>query len=137
MAHGGDLFALGDGVSSEPNFEIAFRGYDKTQVDKYLRVLEAENATLATERDEAYGQLQALAAQVQQLQVELVEARKRTSSSTTVVTTNVSFRHLGPRVEQLPAMAEDPPESTKSAAVDSIAAARARAQPLPGDPQPH
>ena len=42
MAHGGDLFALGDGVSSEPNFEIAFRGYDKTQVDKYLHVLEAD-----------------------------------------------------------------------------------------------
>ena len=65
MAHGGDLFALGADIPSERNFELAFRGYKPDQVDKCIRLLETENAALAAERDEAYAQAQALAAQLQ------------------------------------------------------------------------
>src|SRR5437899_1977111 len=100
MAHGGDLFALGADLPTERNFELAFRGYKPDQVDKCIRLLETDNTTLAAERDDAYAQAQALAAQVQQLQLELVEARQRPSGSTTVPT-NVSFRHLGDRVGQI------------------------------------
>src|SRR6266511_3957230 len=106
MAHGGDLLALGEDLPSERNFELAFRGYKTDQVDKCVRLLEAESATIAAERDEAFAQAHALAAQVQQLQLELVEARQRPSGSTTV-TTNASFRHLGERVGQILALAED------------------------------
>src|SRR5258705_13673885 len=102
MAHDGDLFALGDGVASEPTFELAFRGYNQRQVDEYFQAVEAENVALAAERDSAFDQIQGLAAQIQQLQHELTELRRR--GTTTVVPSQVSFRHLGPRVEQILAM---------------------------------
>ena len=46
MAHGGDLFAIGDGVPSEQNFEIAFRGYKQDQVDNFVRLLETDLAPM-------------------------------------------------------------------------------------------
>ena len=33
MSHDGDLYYLSWGVPSEPNFDIALRGYKKDQVD--------------------------------------------------------------------------------------------------------
>ena len=48
MAHGGDLFALGNGVPSEQNFEIAFRGYKQDQVDNFVRLLETDLAAYIT-----------------------------------------------------------------------------------------
>src|SRR5262245_61232357 len=102
MSHGGDLFALGDGVASQPNFEVVLRGYRKEQVDKYVGILEAENEALAAERENAYDHAQAMAAQVQQLQLELVELRRRGNTRIE----EVSFRHLGPRVEHILALAE-------------------------------
>ena len=89
MAHGGDLFAIGDGVPSEQNFEIAFRGYKQDQVDNFVRLLETDLATVSAERDEAYAQLQALTTQVHQLQLELVESRQRITGPTTITYTFV------------------------------------------------
>ena len=132
MAHGGDLFALGADIPSERNFELAFRGYKPDQVDKCIRLLETENTSLAAERDEAYAHAQALAAQLQQLQLDLVEARQRPSGSTTV-TTNVSFRHLGERVGQILALAEDQAAAIRQDAEDSIAAQRAEAERIRRD----
>ena len=70
MAHGEDMFAIGDGLPSEQNFETAFRGYKQDQVDNYLRLIETDLATISAERDDAYTQIQALTAQVHQLQLE-------------------------------------------------------------------
>ena len=42
MAHGGDLFAIGDGVPSEQNFETAFRGYKQDQVDNFVRLINGD-----------------------------------------------------------------------------------------------
>src|SRR5205807_4650986 len=114
MAHGGDLFALGDGVPSEQNFEIAFRGYKQDQVDNFVRLLETDLGTVSAERDEAYAQLQALTAQIHQLQLELVEARQRRGSGPTTVTTNVSFRHLGDRVTHILTLAEEQAEAIRA-----------------------
>src|SRR2546429_1969687 len=129
MAHGGDLFAIGDGVPSEQNFEVAFRGYKQEQVDNFVRLTETDLATVTAERDDAYAQLQALATQVHQLQLELVESRQRVSGPTTV-TTNVSFRHLGDRVGQILAMAEDQAEAIRADAYESVAGERVEAERL-------
>ena len=45
MSHGGDLFSLGDGVASEPSFDVALRGYDKRQVENYVARAESDIAT--------------------------------------------------------------------------------------------
>jgi hypothetical protein len=71
MSYGGNLYKLSGGEPSEPDFDIALRGYKKDQVDSFIHNLETENAALAAERDEAYAQLHALAARVQQLETEL------------------------------------------------------------------
>src|SRR4051794_34574864 len=132
MAHDGELFSLGDWVASEPSFELAFRGYNQKQVDQYFQVSEAEKAALAGERDSAFEQIQGLAAQVQALQHELTEARRRGSHSPGVPS-QVSFRHLGPRVEQILAMAEEQADQIRADAVSGIETDRAEAAKLLAD----
>src|ERR1700741_3252201 len=113
--HGGDLFALGNDAASEPTFEVALRGYDKRQVERYVTQVEAEVTTLATEREQAYAQVQALAGQVQQLQAELVEARRKAGTPD-----RISSRHLAPRVEQIRTIAEEQAEAIRAEAVGDI-----------------
>ena len=36
MSHGGELFAMGESVVAEPGFDIALRGYERRQVDRYV-----------------------------------------------------------------------------------------------------
>src|SRR5215469_10748734 len=126
MSHGGDLYELSGGVPNEPSFDIAVRGYKKDQVDHYVHGLETEVAALGAERDEAYAQLHALAAQVHQLQNELTEQRRRGAGRVPV--DQVSFRHLGPRVEQMLAIAEDEAEAIKARALASIEQQRVEAR---------
>src|SRR5262245_55568672 len=127
MSHGGDLFALGDGVASEPSFDVAFKGYDKRQVDRYVTQVESELATLAAERDQAIAQMQALAGQVQQLQVELTDLTRR------AVPWRVSFRHLGGRVEQILSMAEEQAADIVGTAQQEVNDQRAEAERLLAD----
>lgn len=81
MSHGGNLYKLSGGAPSEPSFDIALRGYKKDQVDSFIHNLELELAALSAERDEAYAQLHALAAQVNQLHTELADLRRRGADS--------------------------------------------------------
>lgn len=127
MSHGGDLFALGDGVASEPSFDVSFKGYDKRQVDRYVTQVESEVATLAAERDQAIAQMQALAGQVQQLQVELSDLTRR------AVPSRVSFRHLGGRVEQILTMAEEQAADIVNTAQQEVNDQRAEAERLLAD----
>src|SRR5581483_9783541 len=129
MSQGGDLFALSDGAASQPNFEIVFRGYHKEQVDKYVNMLEAENEALAAERENAYDHTQAMAAQVQQLQLEIAELRRRGNTRIE----EVSFRHLGPRVEHILTLAEEQAEAIRKNAVSDIHAQREEAERLLAD----
>ncbi|HKT03211.1 MAG TPA: Laminin subunit beta-1, partial [Rugosimonospora sp.] len=129
MSQGGDLFALSDGAASQPNFEIVFRGYHKEQVDKYVSLLEAENEALAAERENAFDQTQAMAAQVHQLQLEIAEVRRRGNTRIE----EVSFRHLGPRVEHILTLAEEQAEAIRHNAVNDIHAQREEAERLLAD----
>src|SRR5688500_9303438 len=118
-----DLLALG-GSNTEPNFEIAVRGYKRDQVDKYFAQAEGEIAALGAERDAAYTQLQALASQLQEAHIELAELRRQAARG------DVSFRHLGPRVEQILALTEDQAEEIRASAVNEIAERRSEADRL-------
>src|SRR5436189_127560 len=120
MAHGGEMFSLGEGGASEPGFDLALRGYARGQVDRYVAQLEAEIAALTAEREEAYAQIQALATQVHHLQQEMTQLRHQTAADA-----SVSFRHLGPRVEQILTLAEEQAEAIRASAVQEIAGQRA------------
>ena len=123
MSHGGDLFDLDRGDPSEPLFDLAWRGYAKSQVDKELARADAIVAAITAERDEAYAQIQLLAGQVHQLQMQLADMRRKTAADATV-----SFRHLGPRVEQILTLAEEQAEAIHAGAIQDIAAQRAEAE---------
>src|SRR3954463_842791 len=101
MSHGGEIFGLGGDSATEPSFETALRGYEKKQVERYVARAENEIAALAAEREQAYTQVQAMAAQIDRLQQEAARARRQSGLGT-----EVSFRHLGPRVEHILALAE-------------------------------
>src|SRR5690242_2414754 len=122
MSHGGELFAMGESVVAEPGFDIALRGYERRQVDRYVAQVEAEVAALAGERDEAYAQVQALAAQVHDVQKQMAEFRRQTAMDTAV-----TFRHLGPRVEHILALAEEQAEAIRNGAVEHVERERAEA----------
>src|SRR5262245_58808251 len=102
MSSGPEVFPFNSTPSAEPTFEKAFNGYDKKQVDRYVQQVEAEITALAAEREETYAQISLLNQHVVGLHAELDAARRFVASGDTV-----SYRHLGPRVEQILALAEE------------------------------
>src|ERR1044072_5937895 len=123
MSHGGEIFGLGGEAASEPSFETALRGYEKKQVERYVARAENEIAALAGEREQAYAQIQAMSQQVERLQHDDVQARRQSRLGS-----EVWFRHRGPRVEQILALAEEQAEAIKASATDDIAARLAEAE---------
>src|SRR6185312_15672121 len=114
MAHGAELDVLTNGIHTEPSFDNVMRGYHKRQVDRYVARVEAEILALATERDEAIAHIHLLTDQVHQLQADLAEARRVGAS------TAISFRHLGPRVEQILALAEEQADAIRNEAEQTV-----------------
>src|SRR4051812_3831675 len=132
MSHGGEIFGLGGDAATEPSFETALRGYEKKQVERYVSRAENEIAALANERDQAYQQMQAMQAQIERLQQEAAQARRQPG-----VGAEVSYRHLGPRVEQILALAEEQAEAIKASATDDIAARLAEAERIRAEAEAH
>jgi cell division septum initiation protein DivIVA len=130
MAHGGDLFAMGEAAPMNLGFELVIRGYDKRQVGAYVEQAEAEITALAAERDEALRQAQALANETEMLRVEAVETRGRSP-----ITEATSFRHLGHRVEQILGLAEDQAASIVRGAHQSVRDIRVEAERLLAEAQ--
>ena len=58
----------------------------------------------------------AMAGQIERLQQEITQARRQTG-----IGTEVSFRHLGPKVEQILTLVEEQAEQIKTSATDDIA----------------
>lgn len=115
MSHGGEILALGQGSGTEASFEVVLWGYDKKQVNGYVAQVEAEIAALDEERGQAYTQVQALAGQVEHLREELGRLHQRPAALD-----RVSFRHLGPYVEQLLTVAEEQAHAIRAGAAQEI-----------------
>jgi cell division septum initiation protein DivIVA len=130
MAHGGDLFAMGEAAPMNLGFELVIRGYDKRQVGAYVEQAEAEITALAAERDEALRQAQALANETEMLRAEAAETRGRSP-----ITEATSFRHLGHRVEQILGLAEDQAASIVRGAHQSVRDIRVEAERLLAEAQ--
>ena len=117
------------GAPTEPTFELALRGYEKRQVDRYVQQVEAEVAALTAEREELYAQINVLNQHVQQMQQEVANARR-------LMTTpgeGLTYRHLGARAEQILALAEEQAAEirdrvTRELAEKEAALARTRAE---------
>jgi chromosome segregation ATPase len=122
MSHGGELYAVRDDMTSRPRFEFALRGYDKRQVDQYVAQTDSEISTLTAERERASGHIQDLTAQLQHLQAELTDLRQRPAQ-----VDRASFRHLGPTVDQILALAEKQAEAITNTSAQRAANRQAEA----------
>ncbi|MCP2322763.1 DivIVA domain-containing protein [Hamadaea flava] len=100
----------GDGPS-RPSFAQVMRGYDKRQVDYYVEQVAGDLATLSTERQRAFDQVQRLNNQLQQARVELSELHQRPQQLE-----RASFGHLGTMVDQIIGLAEKQAEAIVNAA---------------------
>jgi hypothetical protein len=100
MSSGSELFPFGSMTAALPVFEMALRGYEKRQVDKYVHQAESEISALTAEREEAFAQIAELGMVIAQLEHELMGSRR-------LIGDDISYRHLGARVEQILALAEE------------------------------
>src|SRR5690554_3180221 len=115
MSHSGDILALGQGGATEASFDTALWGYRRPHVDAYVAQAESMIAALEEEREQAYAQIRALTAQVKHLRTELERLARRPP-----VPDRVSFRHLGPYVEQILTMAEEQAELIRANAARDL-----------------
>ncbi len=103
-------------VTTTPSFRLAFRGYDAREVDRYAYHVEAEIEAAATLQRELAADVRSLTDQLGKAHEELSTLRRRPS-----VDDAVSFRHLGPRVEQILAEAHAEADAIRQAANDKAA----------------
>src|SRR6266542_5340301 len=122
MSNGGELSVLND-RPAQPTFEVSLRGYDKRQLDQYVSRADSEIATLAAERERAVHHIQDLVARLQHLEAELTELRQRPAR-----VDRASFRHLGPMVDQILALAEKQAEAITSTTAQRAANRQAEAE---------
>jgi DNA repair exonuclease SbcCD ATPase subunit len=128
MSQDGELFAGREEAAAQPSFDQAIRGYDKRQVDRYVARMDSEVATLVADRDRAFGQARGMAAQLHQMQAELNELSQRQP-----YVDRASFRHLGPMVDQILALAEKQSEAIINAAEQHHTDRQAEGEKLVGE----
>jgi len=121
MARENNALSVSTSLATEPTFATVFRGYHKREVDQYAHLVESHLAASVAERQEMLARIRGLTDELQRVHSELVELRRRP-----VLDDKVSFRHLGPRVEQILAEAEDQADAIRNAAAEAMDADRAR-----------
>jgi cell division septum initiation protein DivIVA len=115
MAQATNTIGLAPPMATESTFSIVFRGYSKREVDQYTRLSEADIAAAQAERLELQARVRGLSDQLRDVNAELVELRRRPQ-----LDSRVTFRHLGLRVEQILAEAEEQAEALRQVAVESV-----------------
>jgi cell division septum initiation protein DivIVA len=98
-------------VATTPSFRLAFRGYDSREVDRYANYMESEVEAAAAVHQQLAADVRSLTEQLERAHEELAHLRRRPT-----VDDEVSFRHLGPRVEQILAEAQAEAEAIRAAA---------------------
>ena len=103
-------------VTTMPSFRVAFRGYDPREVDRYAHHVEAEIEAAAAIQRDLSADVRSLTDQLGKAHEELSTLRRRPAADDAV-----SFRHLGPRVEQILTEAHAEAEAIRHAANDNAA----------------
>ncbi len=102
MSNGGeDYFLSFKNQASQPTFDQVMRGYDRKQVDRFVAVIEAELTALAKHRDDLFSQNESLNSKLRKLE------REPGHKPAPLAAEDLSYRHLGQRVEQILALLDD------------------------------
>jgi DNA repair exonuclease SbcCD ATPase subunit len=128
MSQSTESLASSDETGGHAGFETALRGYDKRQVDLYVAHSDNQLQSLTAERERSMGQMRNMASHIQHLQAELAELQNRPPQ-----VDKASFRHLGPIIDQMFALAEKQSEQIVSAATQRAANLQTEAEKLLAD----
>lgn len=119
----GDALPLMSELVTAPSFRIGFRGYDPRQVDRYTQLMEAQLEAGKVAQRELAADVRSLSEQLDRAHEELAVLRRRPTVDDTI-----SFRHLGPRVEQILADAHAEAEAIVDASNRSAQELRERTE---------
>src|SRR4051812_15110679 len=111
-----DLFQMNDGPRA-PAFDVVLRGYDRKQVEEELAGVQADLAAVTTDRDAAYAQASAYAAQIQRLQGEVYHLHQQMAALQTPAAAAAA------RVERMLKLAEAEAAGIRTKAEEALAAA--------------
>ncbi len=128
MSHTESSLAPGEATASRPSFEVALRGYDRSEVDQYTARVQHNLAMLVADRDRANAEIENLKTLVQQLRAELTESQGRT-----VQIDRAAFSDLGPMVEQMLTLAEKQAKAIVDHATQRAGSREAEADKLLND----
>jgi hypothetical protein len=108
-------------TATEPTFNVSLRGYDRRQVDQYAHRTEAQLASTLVENRDLAGQLNAITEELRAAQNEVFELRQGPP-----ITDDVSFKHLGLRIEQILTDAHEESDYVRRCAVEEAEQVRAQ-----------
>ena len=125
VSHTDGSLAPGEAIVSRPAFEVALRGYDRSEVDQYAARVEHHMARLVAGRDRANAEIEDLKTLVQQLRAEVTELHGRK-----IQIDRAAFSDLGPMVEQMLTLAEKQAAAIVGHATQRAASREAEADKL-------
>src|SRR5262245_30799915 len=110
-------------IVSRPSFEVALRGYDRSEVDQYMARVERDMATLVADRQRARAEVNELKTLVEQLRTEVTELQGRP-----IQIDRAAFSDLGPMIEQMLTLAEKQASAIVGHATQRAASREAEAE---------
>jgi cell division septum initiation protein DivIVA len=118
----GIIDGLADELPTERDFTIAFRGYDRDEVNQYIQLLESEHAALSTAHDAARIEINDLTRQLHRVHMRILER------TTDPAPGEATFGHLGQRAAQLLSLAEESARELREQVAAEVEAAQREAQ---------
>jgi peptidoglycan DL-endopeptidase RipA len=130
VSHPEDSLGPDEAIVSRPSFEVALRGYDRSEVDQYMARVEHDMATLVADRQRARAEVDELKTLVQQLRAEVTELQGRP-----IQIDRAAFSDMGPMIEQMLTLAEKQASAIVSHATQRAASREAEAEKILNEAQ--
>lgn len=113
---------LADGLTTEREFTVALRGYQRDEVDHYVSCLEEQLRALSAEHQAARDEIHELAVELHRVHMRLLEQGRQPLPG------EATFSHLGQRAEQLLTLAEEQAHELLTQATTDVDAQHRRAR---------
>jgi cell division septum initiation protein DivIVA len=118
----GSIDGLAEQLPTERDFTVAFRGYDRGEVDRYIEFLEGQHAALTSAHDAAREEINDLTRQLHRVHMRILER------TTDPAPGEATFGHLGHRAAQMLSLAEEAARELREQTATQIEAEHRRAR---------
>lgn len=118
----GSIDGLAEQLPTERDFTIAFRGYDRGEVDHYIDFLEGQHAALTNAHEAACVEINGLIRQLHRVHMRILER------TTDPAPGEATFGHLGQRAAQMLSLAEEAARELREQTATQVEAEHRRAR---------